>query len=237
MDNIAIILVLVAAAAAGNFIFLAAWKRGAARKAALEALAQEKGWTTNYRKPTGGRGSRRTFADPDGRWTLTLYTGPSNTTSGTSTRSQWTEFEAPSVALPAGLAVLGPPMPAKTAQMAGAFMDGLMGKLVTRLMMGLGSELAAEIPRLNHVENVSPEDGTLFATQEAMHALDPVLGHSAFGAARQGRNEMMQPIVMRGTFGLRVRIRRNLHKPEEIEALIAFGLVLTEAIEAAEGGG
>ncbi|SLN16466.1 hypothetical protein [Roseisalinus antarcticus] len=226
MDS-GIVLIVIGLSAISGLVLMVALRAARQRREALRALAEGNGWSYREERATAGRGRRIVLAGPTDRWRLTLYRGPSSSSGGS---VQWTDFVAPDAGIPDGLALLGPPIPEKTAQLATTMLAGFGGQVIGKIFSGIDNDIGADISRLAFVPGVSPEDGTLFATSDATDALTPILGHAAFADARRGRNERRQPIVMRGAFGLKIRIRKELATPEEIEALVGFGETLRAAL-------
>ena len=220
-------IVMGCAVLAGNALLVVALMAGSRRRKTLARMAAQNGWTFAEEKPGGGRGSRLVLSDPAARWTVTIYTHAAR--SGGSASTRWTRFERPDLGVP-GAAVLGPALPQQAAAFAEKVMGSLAGRVLGRLIMGL-DEAGVDLARLTHVAEVPGTAGTLFATPEARHALDPVIGHAALSAARAGRGEMDQPIVSRRPGGFRIRVRRALYEPADLAALVTLGEVLAGAVE------
>lgn len=230
-QDIWIVLVLVCAALAGNVLLFMALRAGSRRRKALEQMAAHNGWRYASQKASAGRGSTLTLSDPVARWTVEIYTNSSSGSGGSTTR--WTRFERPDLGLSEGAAILGPAIPAQSAQFAAMVMDSLAGRFLGKLIMGI-DEAGADLARLAHVAEVDVTSGTLFATPEARHALDPVIGHGALTAAREGLDEMKQPILSRSKGGFRIRVRRALYDPKDLAALVTLGEVLARSLEQAD---
>ena len=227
LERALLVLLLGGGLLLGNVLIFLSLRKGRLDDAALDDFAAARGWRVE-RDERGARGDRTLIVDPATGRSLGLYRGPDSTDGSGRRTARWTEYHDPRPAIPAGLAVLGPPLPDKTVALAGSTLGGsISGALPGRVLMGSQPDIAADVGRLERVRDRPAAHGTLFATPEAREALDPVLGHPAFGPAREGRNEMQQPIVQRGPFGLRVRIRRWLNDPGELAALADFGEALS----------
>ena len=171
--------------------------------------------------------------DPTQGWVLTIHSysgGSSSHSAGSGTSVRWTMFEQPNAGIAQGMAVLGPEIPKKTAEMADKFM-GMMGGDIGRWFLdkmtgGLGDEASD----LRSVDSDMP--GHLMATPGAETALDDIRLAPELHNARTGKNEMQQPIVMRGKFGLRIRVQRLIRKPNEIEDFIRLGCALSDNLTA-----
>jgi len=222
MDMLFVILLVLASFAGSGLIYLAI-RAGSHNRAKLQQLATENGWVFSYTPASAGDGSRTVIASEPEGWTLTLYSQSSGNGGGSGTR--WSHFDVPRLALPDGLAVLGPDLPPQTAAMAaqafqGAGAFGLGQKILGRMTGGLGPEAAA----LQMAGQAGP--GTLFVTPNASAALDCVRDAPELAEARAGKNEAQQPIVLRGPFGLRLRHLGLLRKPGEVAVFIALGQAL-----------
>ena len=229
MSPLLIVFMVVASFASTAIIAFAISRTTAARKAQQE-MAQKNGWTYSIEK-SGGT-TKTLISDPKEGWVLTLYSysgGSSSSSSASSGRSKrWSMFEDPRYRVD-GMAVLGPEIPAKTAEMAEKLM-GMMGGdigqwFLDKITGGLGEEAA----NLRSVPSDMP--GTLMATPEATTVLDDIRLAPELHNARAGKNEMQQPLVMRGPFGFRVRLSHLLRKPNEIEDFIRLGRALTDNLQ------
>ncbi|MEM7694958.1 MAG: hypothetical protein AAF318_10940 [Pseudomonadota bacterium] len=226
-ENVLVAVVLVVASLLGSALLVLALQWGTRRRAALKNLAAANGWHYEYQGANGGRGSTVKLFDPKARWTVTIYSNTANDHGGSTTR--WTRFERQDLAIDKGAAILGPSLPPQAIKFAAMVMENLVGRFLGKLLMGI-DEAGADLSRLAHVDHVDPTSGTLFATPEAENALDPILGHGALVAAREGKDEMKQPIVSRTAGGFRIRVRRALYDPAALAALVTLGEVLAAAI-------
>ncbi|MBW4983974.1 hypothetical protein KZZ07_15630 [Mameliella sp. CS4] len=221
--------VLILASLAGTGLIAYAIRHGQKRREALKALCAERGWSFDYQPQSGGRGSRTVISDPSEGWELVLYYRSNSSTGGTT--NHWTEFTQPRLALPDGMALLGPDIPEKTAAMAdmmlGKMGGGGLGQMMLNKMTG---GLAAEAADLRSV----PGDGsgTLFATPGRETALTAIREAPDLLEARSGRNEAQQPIVALSRHGMRLRLRHILRRPEEITDFVELGRALTRRLGA-----
>ena len=218
--------VLILASLAGTGLIAYAIRHGQKRREALKALCAERGWSFDYQPQSGGRGSRTVISDPSEGWELVLYYRSNSSTGGTT--NHWTEFTQPRLALPDGMALLGPDIPEKTADMMlGKMGGGSLGQMMLNKMTG---GLAAEAADLRSV----PGDGsgTLFATPGRETALTAIREAPDLLEARSGRNEAQQPIVALSRHGMRLRLRHILRRPEEITDFVELGRALTRRLGA-----
>ena len=86
--------------------------------------------------------------------------------------------------------------------------------------------LGAEASGLRSIDGPGP--GHLMAAPGAETALDDLRYAPELHNARLGKNEMQQPLVMRGPFGLQIRQTGVLRKPKDIEAFIELGRALAD---------
>ncbi len=230
-ENLWMIALLVVAALVGSALLVLAISSGSRQRKALEMMAARNGWRYAYERASAGRGSTLTLSDPAARWTVSIYSNSSSDTGGSTTR--WTRFDRPDLALPQGAVILGPAIPAQAAQFASMVMENFASRFLGKLILGI-DEAGGDVARLAHVSEVDATSGTLFATPEARHALDPLIRHGALTAAREGLAEMKQPIVSRTTGGFRIRVRRALYNPKDVAALVTLGEVLAASLENAD---
>ena len=221
-----LIALFVLASVGGTALIAFAISRGAAHRKAQAEMAVANGW--RYDHQASGGVSETIISDPEEGWRLTIhsYSGGSGSSSGSTGSSvRWTMFEDPSLRIQ-GMAVLGPDIPEKTAAMADKFMGMMGGDLgrwfLDKITGGLGEEAA----NLRSVADDRP--GHLMATPDAEQTLDDIRLSPELHNARAGKNEAQQPIVMRGPFGMRVRVQKRLSKPKEIEDFVRLGRALSD---------
>ncbi|MDF0601438.1 hypothetical protein P1J78_11900 [Psychromarinibacter sp. C21-152] len=216
---------LASSALLGGVLYLAV-----KRRADYRAFAAARGWTYRYEGHSGSRAARHIFQDPQEGWTLTIFARSSSTAGGSGSTTRWTEFDDPGPALAEGMAVLGPEIPEKAAAMADRAMGMMGGDLGRMLLNKLTGGLGAEAQDLRTVDTPGP--GLLMATPGAEDALNPVRDAPELAEARAGRNDAQQPVVMRGPFGLRLRVAGRLRRETEIEAFVTLGRSLADRLRA-----
>ncbi len=226
-----LIAVFVIASLGGTALIAVAIRAGAKAKAAQEEMARRNGWTYEFTPASGGRGSLTVISDRAEGWALQLYSksGSSGSSSTSSSSIRWSMYEDPNARIPEGMAVLGPDIPEKTAAMADKMMGMMGGDIGRWLLDKMTGGLGEEAQGLRTVEGDGP--GHLMASPGAETALDDLRYAPELNNARAGKNEMQQPLVMRGPFGLRVRVGKLLRKPEEIEEFIRLGRALTDNLK------
>ncbi len=220
--DITFVALFLLASIGSSAVLVFALRAGAAKRAKLQQFARMHGWQYDYIPAKGSGSSETILTDPSEGWTLTIYFYSSN--SGR-TRSH-TQYCDPGLAIPDGMAVLGPDIPAKTREMADK-MIGMMGGDIGRFLLDkITNGLGEEAQGLRSID--SQGSGTLMASPGAETSLDGIRFAPELANARAGRNEAQQPIVMRGPFGLRLRIPKRLRKPDQIKAFIDLGRALSD---------
>jgi len=220
------ILLFVLASIGGTALMVVALRAGAKRRERFAAYASENGWRYAFIAPAGSGVTEHEFTDPDAGWTLTIHSYSSGTANNTTSTRAWTEFRMPLLDIPEGMAVLGPDIPRKTQQMANKMMGLMGGDLGQFLLDKMTGGLGAEMQGLRSIESAGP--GTLFASPGAETALDDLRFAPELANARVGKNEAQQPIVLRGPFGLRLRVATRLRSVAQIEEFIRLGRALAD---------
>ena len=226
METWLVALILIAASALGTGLIGYAMLRGRAKTEALKSFAAERGLV--FEEETG-QGTRTIIRDPSEGWQFVTYRTESGPES--SSRTVWSEFVDPRPTQESGLTVLGPSLPEKAAARADTIMSmagGMIGNvMIANITKGMGDEAKT----LAVVEGKSrPHEGLYLATPGAEAGLTAIVGDAELQATRVAKNEMQQPIVLRGPDGLRVRVRHAVSDPQEIERLVALGRHLTEKL-------
>lgn len=226
--DILVAIVLVLASFAGTGLLIFALRSGQKRRARLQEMSEANGWTFSYEPQSGGRGSRTVISDPQEGWEVVLYYRSNSSTGGSS--SHWSQFEQPRLALPEGMALLGPEIPEKTKAMADSVLGsmgggGIMRMILDKMTGGLGDEAAD----LRAVPGAG--SGSLFATPGCETALDGLREAPELADARRGRNDAQHPIVSRNRHGLRIRYSHMLRKSEQVADFIALGRALSARLE------
>ena len=228
MNSLLIALFVIAFLAGGALLFYVI-RLSAKRRAEIEQLAANNGWDYHFIPASGGSGSSTIIDDKSEGWMLEIFVQSSTNSNNSGSSTRWSMFTHEKAGIDQGMAVLGPEIPAKTAAMADKFL-GMMGGDIGRWMLdkitgGLGEEAAG----LRTV----PGDGSghLMASPGAETALDSVREMPDLLAARLGQSDSHQPIVMRGNFGLRLRVSKMLKTAEEVENFISLGKSLSNAAQ------
>ena len=228
MNSFLIALFVIAFLAGGALLFYVI-RLSAKRRAEIEQMARDKGWGYHFIPASGASGSSTIIDDQSEGWMLEIFVQSSSNSNSSNSSTRWSMFTHSRAGIDQGMAVLGPEIPAKTAAMADKFL-GMMGGDIGRWMLdkitgGLGEEAAG----LRTVQ--SEGSGHLMATPDAETTLDGVREMPDLLAARLGKSDSHQPIVMRGNFGLRLRVSKMLKTAEEVEAFVALGKALSDAAQ------
>lgn len=223
-----LITVFAVAVAIGAAAITYAIRSSAKTEAEQKALADAQGWTRTHTRDNSG--STTTFESAEEGWRLDIFTGRSNTGSSnrTSNSVRWTMFTHPGVGIDRGMAVLGPDIPEKMRAMADKMM-GLMGGDIGRFLLDkITGGLGTEAQGLRTVESDAP--GHMMVSPGAEGSLDAIRDLPELLAAREGLRDNDQPIVMRGPFGLRLRVSSKLKSAKDIEDFVALGRLLSVGV-------
>jgi hypothetical protein len=228
---ISIIIFFVVAGVASAAVVFFALSKSRSKIADYSAFAQDNGWDLRKEDLSGGAGSQTVFSDPNDNWELRLIfvagrQGEHSTSSSFKRRVEW---HCPDGALADGTAVLGAPLRAKAVAILGA--GGAMAQAVlkagTKLtVMALGNT-ARDLP-LDEASAGHP-GGIVFASAGNTAAMDILRNAEALAAVRAGKNEADQPIIIRDTSGLTLRMRM-IKGPEQFQELVSLGKALRETL-------
>ena len=227
--NFLLIALFVVAFLAGGALLFYVIRLSAKRRAEIEQMAHNNGWGYHFIPASGGSGSSTIIDDKSAGWMLEIFVQSSSNSNSSNSSTRWSMFTHSRAGIDQGMAVLGPEIPAKTAAMADKFL-GMMGGDIGRWMLdkitgGLGEEAAG----LRTVQGEG--SGHLMATPDAETTLDGVREMPDLLAARLGKSDSHQPIVMLDNFGLRLRVSKMLKTAEEVEAFVALGKALSDAAQ------
>ena len=225
MNSFLIALFVIAFLAGGALLFYVI-RLSAKRRAEIEQMAHNNGWGYHFIPASGGSGSSTIIDDKSEGWMLEIFVQSSSNSNNSNSSTRWSMFTHEKAGIDQGMAVLGPEIPAKTAAMADKFL-GMMGGDIGRWMLdkitgGLGKEAAG-------LRSVTGDgSGHLMASPGAETALDQIREMPDLLAARLGKSDNHQPIVMRGPFGMRLRVSGMLKTAEEVENFIKLGLSISQ---------
>ncbi|MEZ4317597.1 MAG: hypothetical protein R3F61_08830 [Myxococcota bacterium] len=209
----------------GALIWFFVVKPDRAEAAGLAALAARTDWRVERHTPHGGRGYHVDIRPVSGDWRcrVTRYRNGSTTV-------LTTELDCPSPRLGDGMIVVGPGLSQADLGAAAAALTG-HGLLETVLPMLLGDRAAAR--GLAPVDLDLPGAST-FATPglDAQAVVEAWAPHLAAWRAARGADDRF-PILVLGTDGLRLRVRRDLGDPDELGAFVELGLAARGAVRTA----
>jgi len=224
------IILLVTAFFIGQLVLMALIFRWVKRREALlRAHCAAAGW--RFEQSREGRRTVTTIESPHDGWRLRITVRGGGSSGGSVSRmTEWTD---PALALDHGLSVLALDLPGGRAgdveRFAGMMQGKVGGKLVSQL---LGAEMA-EATELKAVE-LEGSPGALMATPGAEDALRPVALHPALTGAGEALPRGGMPAVVRSREGLTLKVKRALHRPEEVEAMVELGRTLASALRQSE---
>lgn len=187
---------------------------------ALEALGRRRGWKVTRVPASLGRGARVRVV-PQGRaqWSCEVTR---QSQSQTKSPVRTTEFEATVGLIARGLVVIGPALPDEAADTSEKMLS-LMGGRLEQIWLQrlLGEDVAVEIAGLRRLPAKSAEV-TVFATAEV--ALEPEFVRLTEAWRRSHSAERDFPILIATAERTRLRLRRDLFEPAELEQFIDMGL-------------
>lgn len=226
--NFMLVTLFVVAFLAGGALLFYVIRLSARRRAEIEQMAAGNGWRHQFIPASGGSGSSTIIDNEAEGWMLEIFVQSSTNSNNSGSSTRWSMFTHSRAGIDQGMAVLGPEIPAKTAAMADKFL-GMMGGDIGRWMLdkitgGLGNEAAG----LRSVDGDG--SGHLMASPGAETALDQIRETPDLLAARLGKSDNHQPIVMRGPFGMRLRVSRMLKTAAEVEDFIKLGLQISQTL-------
>ncbi len=198
---------------------VAAQRRTEAQHVIREAVAEGKGWSY-ARNPDGVRGGiyRLGGTIPGGpEWTLTARRYSSGKSTVEETR--WTV----AVEDPGGAVAVGPPIPG---------MDMFGGMLLPLLIMAFFGKEYEELGGLEKVDVGPPgfqERFNVLATNQPL-AQGFVDGPAEMALGDWAKTGLEPPIVLYWKAGLEIRIRRVIHDPDDLMAIVDLGLMLHASI-------
>ncbi|MAQ85084.1 hypothetical protein [Psychromarinibacter halotolerans] len=225
-------LALSAAATVLLLLVLAGARRLRVREA-YHRIAADHGWTYAFHPQDERHSCRHEFRHPVEGWCLTLQDrrdarrgrasrrlGKATGRAAVSRVGPCAEFIDPRPLIPVGLAVLGPALSNGDGSAEDAWTEGSEDAGRTRVER-LAGNLGRDRHLLRSVDD-QPGPGQLLATPGAENALDDIRGAPELGLAQPDR-VAPQPVVMRGAFGMRLRLGRPLRGQTEIEEFVSLG--------------
>ncbi|SHH54092.1 hypothetical protein [Marivita hallyeonensis] len=215
MENL-FILVLIAGSGLGTAIMFFAFKKTREKQADYEAFAQRHGWTYAYSPATHNMPSIIEFRDPGDDWSLKLFSGQGSSKH----RMEW---RSPQGALSDGEAVLGMPLPEKSAAMMQS--GGAIGQQI------LKAALKATIHAVGNTRfdlkideaNAGDPGGAVMASDGQAHAMDALRRNTDLARFREEQPKAEVPVVIRDEDGLRLRRVGRVKQPEDLIGIIDLG--------------
>lgn len=191
---------------------------------ALTELGGRRGWDITRHQAGMGKGFRIEVQPRDaGDWSC-LVTRYVRANVGSSIRT--TEFTASGARLPAGMVVVGPGLATSQGKEAAAVLSSMGGTLEHLLLTKmLGEDAAGYATDLRLAEGADLEGATVFATPDA--PVDAVLAGFAQPLAdwrRSHRKDEDFPILIASATRLRLRLRTDATKADELKAFLGLAL-------------
>ncbi|MEO0752592.1 MAG: hypothetical protein AAFY25_12405 [Pseudomonadota bacterium] len=214
------ILVLIAGSAVGTGLTIWALRRNTAKKADYAQIAQDLGWQYSEESTSGGYGSADTFSDPEDDWKLQIIFIGGGPSGGSSTRR--IEWHTPQGALTEGEAVLGMPIPAKTAAMLNS---GTMGEQIVKAALK-GTMYALGKTNFNlSIDSATAGDpgGVVMSTPGQEREMDIFRRNVTLTEFRATRKDANVPIIIRNDKGMTLRRPNVTSDADELKAIVELG--------------
>ncbi|MEL6914941.1 MAG: hypothetical protein AAFP13_10610 [Pseudomonadota bacterium] len=226
--DLTIIFLFIIASMFGTAVMIWAVRKSGQKREDYAAYAAAQGW--DYSK-TEGDGTHRlvdAFCEPGDDWALRIIF-VSGGAQGHATQ-RYVEWTTQAGALPAGEAVLGMPIPEKTARMLQS--GGAMGQTVARAALK-GTLYALGNTRFDlpfDTATAGHPGGVVMASPGNEASMDALRDSADLAAFRAARREADVPVIIRDTEGLRLRRPGAPRTLEELSALVALGKSLRAAL-------
>ena len=219
MDNW-FIFVLVAASAIGTGLTIWALRRHSEKQADYAAIAHELGWVFSNAPLAGGYGSADTFTDPNDDWKLQVIFIGGGSDGGRSERRM--EWHTPQGALTDGEAVLGMPIPEKTAAMLNS---GTMGEQIVKAALK-GTLYALGKTKFSlTIDKTTAGDpgGVVMSTPGQERAMDTFRRNVTLTEYRATNKRANVPVIIRNDQGITLRRPNTTTDPDDLKALVERG--------------
>ncbi len=219
-----LVVALLALLTAGG-IYLLVVRRDQKLRARLAELADLRGWEIAFTPSQLGRGDRIRVTPDDGDWSCEVVRYR-NAGRGGLVRS--TEFSAAEPTASRGLTVIGPPLSPDKAAVAQMFMSSLGADWSRPLVERLLGQTGLVVDQLALVN--TPDGGlrTVFSTPNAGDVQDVIQAHAELTArwGVEARRPDEFPILILGEGRVRVRLRTDLMRADQLDAFILASLDL-----------
>lgn len=191
----------------------------------MAQMAARRGWSMDHKNASLGRTARTRIAPLVGAdWSIEIVR-TNNTRNSKSYAT--TSFSDLFAGWPGGVAVFGPPIPAKMAAMAEMVLGALDGPMGQKALETLIGPDAASMTGLKFVAKPggTARNFTMFANvNDVPDAVLDQLEKFVADWIDKHSGEKNHPIVIVGPEGLRVRLRRAIHDPAQMEQFADFSL-------------
>ncbi|MEM1401926.1 MAG: hypothetical protein AAGG55_01230 [Pseudomonadota bacterium] len=232
MQNPEFLLLLVVAAAFGQYLLYKARERDKAWEVGLKELCARRNWHFGYVDPKRGARSGTAISNPEENWCLSFHRVGSGVSGSNSMNSgdRWTVWREPSLSLDGGLAVLGPAIPDKTREKTREMLErsGLASRVMLEAFVkGLDRKIALTLRVVD--QRFNPSEATLLATPGSEGAFDALIDSTELSklAAFEGLIGD-RPSLIRDKDGLKFRVERTLNDHKEIVAFVEAGRSISE---------
>ena len=195
-------------------------------------MAARRGWSMDYKGASPGRPARTRFAPLAGLdWTIEI--ARTNNTRNSKSYAT-TSFTDPSAGWPDGIAVFGPPISAKLAAMAETVLGALDGPIGKKALATLIGPDAASMTGLKFIAEPGGKARNFSMFANVGDVPDKVLAQleTTIGSwMEKYSDEKNHPIIIAGPEGLRIRLRRAIHDPAQMEQFADLSLRVRDLLK------
>lgn len=191
----------------------------------IKAFAKSKKWHYRLLQENNDESNSIYLTPPSKEWKIEIYSQISTSHVTNSThKNEWVEWSTQQGELKNGMAILGPKLPEKTIKMLNKGKGGIFNDIIKRLMFQYTQGMDIDLAYCKLVEE-SMEDsiGAVLASEGNEKALDKFKTLKGLATTRENKKIMYQPIIIRDTKGIRIRIRGKLKQTEQFEQLENLG--------------
>lgn len=194
---------------------------------AFQTMAARRGWSLTISDEKLGRPAVLRLSSRGGMGWQVEVRQRTSSKRASGRRLAATEFHTDEKSCPEGMVTIGPPIPRAVAQAAGVLLGDLERLQSTALARFMGEDLARQVSALRPLPG--PDTISVFASaddQAARLDLEAVADAVSAWYERIGRVQGLQPLIMLGPDGLRVRLPAALHRADRMEAFVDMSLAI-----------
>ncbi len=232
VDPIYIILIFIVVGIASSTFISFAVKKTRLKHQELENFIHSKSWLVEDLEGEKYKGSIRKIHDPKDNWVVLSYFNSSTiSATGSANTVQWTEWRCEAGALEKGAVFLGPKLPAETIDKLHQRAAAPLTNIIKSQLFEFTPNLEIDLEDCKFVKPKAPNvSDAILATPGNENMVDLLIDLPALLEAREGRNEMQQPIIYRDIHGIKVRLRKSLGNTKDLDDIVTLGLAIRDAL-------